>query len=113
VIASRCFELTNVAPAARELTDVLLLCCETVLRMTEQLPGMKDRQQLLALCKELGELESRGDAIHRAALAGLFRSGGDPLDVLKWHEVYDALESALDRCADVANVVEGIVLESA
>ena len=57
--------------------------------------------------------EHIGDEILRTALADLFRGATDPLLVLKWKEVYDALENATDRCEDVANVIEGVVLENA
>ena len=49
----------------------------------------------------------------RAALAALFKSGADPLSIMKWKEIYDLMETATDRCEDVANVIEGVVLEHA
>ena len=53
------------------------------------------------------------DTLVRAALAALFKSGADPLSIMKWKEIYDLMETATDRCEDVANVIEGVVLEHA
>src|SRR2546427_438137 len=57
--------------------------------------------------------ESDADALGRAAIAALFKSGADPLSIMKWKEIYDLMETATDRCEDVANVIEGVVLEHA
>ena len=54
-----------------------------------------------------------GDQLERQAVAGLFRNGGDPLEVIKWKDVYDLLENAIDACEDVANVIERIVVKHA
>jgi uncharacterized protein Yka (UPF0111/DUF47 family) len=64
-------------------------------------------------CIEVNRLENEGDDILRNALATLFREATNPLLVLKWKEVYEALENATDRCEDVANIIEGVVLEHA
>src|SRR6185295_5796648 len=58
-------------------------------------------------------LENEGDEILRRALADLFRGASDPLLVLKWKEVYEALENATDRCEDVANVIDAVVVVTA
>ena len=61
----------------------------------------------------MNRLENEGDEILRGALADLFREAKDPIVVIKWKEIYEALENATDRCEDVANVIEGVVLEHA
>ena len=52
-----------------------------------------------------------GDEVFRRSLARLYKKGNDPLEVMKWREIYDNLETALDRCEDVANQIESLVLE--
>lgn len=74
---------------------------------------IKDAKTLLDLCKALGRKEREADAAYRTGIAKLFKMGGDPLDVLKWRDIFESLENACDRAADVANIVEGIVLEHA
>jgi len=77
------------------------------------LRGMKDPKSLLELCGGLGRKEREADTVYRRGLAKLFKSGGDALEVLKWRDIYEALENAADRAADVSNILEGIVLEHA
>jgi uncharacterized protein Yka (UPF0111/DUF47 family) len=84
-----------------------------MVRAAELLPSLKQSKDLLEICVEIGKRENDADVIYRKAIATLFKPGNDPLDVMKWRDIYDALETATDRCADVANVIEGVVLEYA
>ena len=77
------------------------------------LKNVKRADAILKACIEVNRLENEGDEILRTGLADLFRGASDPLLVLKWKEVYEALENATDRCEDVANIIEGVVLEHA
>ncbi len=70
-------------------------------------------KELLEICVEINRLENEADAIYRRAIAELFKPGNDPIDVMKWRDIFDNIESATDRCEDVANIVEGVVLEYA
>jgi predicted phosphate transport protein (TIGR00153 family) len=62
---------------------------------------------------EVHRLENEGDQIARAAIADLFSNGSDPIDVIKWKEIYNLLETTIDKCEDVANVIERIVVKHA
>ena len=62
---------------------------------------------------EVNRLENEADALLRDSLAALFEESGDPIDVIKWKEIYETLEIVTDRCEDVANVIEGIILKMA
>jgi uncharacterized protein Yka (UPF0111/DUF47 family) len=59
----------------------------------------------------VNRLENEGDVLLRAALARLFREEKDPIAVIKWKEIYEHLEDATDRAEDVANVIEGVIIE--
>jgi uncharacterized protein len=63
--------------------------------------------------RAIKRLEEEGDAIYQDAVGELFRGKPDALEVMKWKEIYDTLENAIDRCEDVANVIEGVALEYA
>src|SRR5438876_12315433 len=76
-----------------------------------RLRDLSDRPRLLAHCTEINRLENVGDQLLRRAVARLFRECSDPIHVIKWKEIYDYLENAIDRCEDVANVIEGVALE--
>jgi predicted phosphate transport protein (TIGR00153 family) len=107
------FEIKEPHADANDLADLLVRCCEKILRAVELLPTLKSSKELLELCVDIGRLENEADVVYRNAIAALFKAGNDPLDVMKWRDIYDALETATDRCADVANVIEGVVLEYA
>ncbi len=69
--------------------------------------------ELLEICVEINRLENEADQIYRRAIAELFKPANDPIVVMKWRDIFDNLEAATDRCEDVANIVEGVVLEYA
>ena len=62
---------------------------------------------------EIHRLENEGDDIYHTAIAELFDNGADPLTVIKWKEVYEKLEAAVDRCESVANIIESVVIKNA
>ncbi|HVO29691.1 MAG TPA: DUF47 family protein, partial [bacterium] len=77
------------------------------------LRDMKNAPQILAECIEINRIENEADTILRAAVGKLFKTEKDPLTVMKWKELFETLEEATDITEDVANIVEGIVLEYA
>jgi uncharacterized protein len=107
------YEITEVPDDARELAAVLVQCAEKMKEAVNALRLIKKPEQILAACQEIDRLESKADHLLRAGVAKLFRGATDPLRVMKWKEIFDLLESATDRCEDVANVIEGVVLEHA
>jgi predicted phosphate transport protein (TIGR00153 family) len=108
------FRITVVRPAAVELAHVLLKACRDVQRAMRLLPKLASKgKELLEICVEINRLENEADNIYRRAIADLFQNGSDPIDVMKWRDIFDNIEEATDRCEDVANIVEGVVLEYA
>ena len=94
-----------------QLAQTLLLATQNVDKAVRLLPQVKQPKQMLDLCVEINRLENEADASYRQALAELFRGGYDAFAVLKWRDIIDNLEAATDRCEDVANILEGVVLE--
>jgi predicted phosphate transport protein (TIGR00153 family) len=108
------FEITTVRPPAIELARVLLKGCGDLHRALGYFEQLAKRsKEILDICVEINRLENEADAIYRRAIAELFKAGNDPIDVMKWRDIFDNLESATDRCEDVANIIEGVVLEYA
>jgi predicted phosphate transport protein (TIGR00153 family) len=108
------FEISEVRPHAIELVRVLLKACEDMQRAMALMPTLAAKsKELLEICVEINRLENEADAIYRRGIAELFKPGNDPIMVMKWRDIFDNLESATDRCEDVANIVEGVVLEYA
>lgn len=104
----------RVAPSeARELASTIVEACTRLLRAVELLRTLAKAPEILALCAEVTQLEKAADATYRRALAEIYKPGNEPLMVMKWRDIFESLESAVDACEDVANVVEGVVLEYA
>jgi len=94
-----------------KLADVVVRATIDVEKAVHLLPQVKQPKQMLDLCVEINRLENEADMEYRRALAELFKNGYEALEVLKWRDIIDNLEAATDRCEDVANILEGIVLE--
>jgi uncharacterized protein len=107
------YQVGAIIPDARELAGVLVGAVEKMLEAVKGLRNLKDTARILQACREVNDLENRGDTLIRRALADLFNGGHDPIFVMKWKEILDYIEDAIDRAEDVANVIEGVVLEHA
>jgi hypothetical protein len=105
------YEIQSSLPDATELARLLVLSAEKVREVVAALRLIKQPQQILAGCKEIKKLETQADEVLRAGMGRLFKSGVDPLTVIKWKEIYDLIETATDKCLSVANIIEGVVLE--
>lgn len=105
------YEIENTRPEAVDLAKILLLSCSEIERAVGLLRNMKDPQPLLALCMHINRHEHDADQIFRRALARLFNERTDPLELMKWRDILESIETATDRAEDVANIIEGIVLE--
>ena len=103
------FHITERRELAHELTQVLVECADAIAR------GVKDVRNPTAVHKasrRVKELEEKADAIYSKAIAALFAGKPDAIEVIKWKEIYDNLEHAVDECEDVANVLESISLKN-
>ena len=106
------FEVKVFPPNFLDLVRALNRSQEQVVQLIELLPKFKQTTRFREIVKEINRLENEGDRIFHNALAELFQNNvHDALEVIKLKEVYEVIERALDRCEDVSNVVEGIVLE--
>jgi predicted phosphate transport protein (TIGR00153 family) len=106
------YDLRRVTPEAKQLAEICQMCCERVKTVVGLLTNVRDAESILKTCAEIDRLESDADRVLRAALSKLFREENDLKHVIKMRVIYDLLETVTDRCEDVANIVEGIVLEN-
>ena len=98
-----------------EVADLARCLVDSAEHVVSAVSGIRDLGKpngILQHCIEINRLENVADGILRGALARLFREEKDPIAVIKWKEIYETLESATDRCEDVANIIEGVVLEN-
>jgi len=107
------YKLKLMTPEVQDLADVLSRAAEGVLEVCKLLRNLKDPNTILKKCVDINRLENEADTILRRAVARLFDEERDPIVIIKWKEIYEHLESATDRCEDVANIIEGVVLEQA
>ena len=106
------YRIPEVQPDAVLLADILVHSVKEVQTTISKLRNLRDADLILKHCIEINRLENEGDFVYRSAIAKLFERGGDPLNVIKWKEVYESIENAIDSCEDVANVIEGITLKN-
>ncbi|MFN3431201.1 MAG: DUF47 domain-containing protein [Candidatus Sericytochromatia bacterium] len=95
------------------MVRLLERCCEQIDQAMPLLRHNKRMKEILAHTVEVNRLENEADKLNRTALSTLFDSPQDPLYVIKWKEVYDTLESAIDMTEDVADQLHGIVIKNA
>jgi len=102
------YRVNKPTPEAIRLAGIIVRCTEQIVQGVSALPEV-DRIQ--APCIEINRLENEADEVSRAAIAALFTGDTAPLDVIKWKEIYETMETATDKGEDVANLLEEIVLK--
>ena len=107
------YDIQKITPEATQLAELLLRCAERVQSAVGLMASMADAPAILKICQEIDKLESEADKVMRGAISELFRNETDTRQLIKLKAVYESLESATDKCQDVANVIESVVLENA
>ncbi len=107
------YDVHEVTAYAVELALLLQNGCERLQAAVALLSSMKNAAEILRLCREIDTMESRADRVMRTAISTLFRSESDIRQLIKLKAIYELLETATDRCQDVADVIEGVVLHNA
>ena len=106
------YNVKYVTAEAVSLAKICLSCCERVRAAVDLLPSMDNGVTILKICHEIDQLESAADREMRGAMSRLFRDEPDVRELIKFKAIYELLETVTDRCEDVANIIEGIVLEN-
>ncbi len=107
----RLYEMQTPAPRLAESCLNIVSAAESIERAVRGLRSLKNADAILQECEHVKLYEKQGDSIYAKSLAQLFREEKDAIAVIKWREIYETLENAIDACEDVANIIEGIVLE--
>jgi predicted phosphate transport protein (TIGR00153 family) len=107
------YDIKEITPEAKRLAELCQTCCEKVLASVSLLSNMNNAREILNICAEIDRLESDADHVMRAAMSKLFREEPDVRNLIKLKAIYEILETVTDRCEDVANIVEGIIVENA
>ena len=107
------YKVGHASQRARELADIIV---QAAIEVERAMPHLRHRAELKLIferCVEINRLENMADRVFRSAMGELFDDATDIADVIKWREIYEHMESATDRCEDVANVLEGVALKHA
>jgi predicted phosphate transport protein (TIGR00153 family) len=107
------YKIDSTTHRANELARIIVQAAVEVERAVQCLGKRSDLKNIIEHCVELNRLENSADAIYRAALGELFDDSKDTKYIIKWREIYDHMESATDRCEDVADVLEGVAMKNA
>jgi hypothetical protein len=106
----RLYQIERVRPDARELARLVAASCE---QMVIAMKALERRHGVAEPAVEINRLENEADRAHQTAVRRLFEEEQNPVTIIKWKEILDFLEAATDRCEDVANVLEGVVVKHA
>jgi len=109
----RLYEITEIHPELPKLATVLCRAFHEVHSAITEMRDMKNSDRIKKHFIEVNRLENEGDIIVQSAVAKLFKDSRDPLYVIKWKEIFEIVEAAIDCCEDVANIIEGIVVKQA
>lgn len=107
------YDIREITPEAQRLAELCLACALKVKEAVALLHNMDNSRQILTICEEIDRLESDADHVMRAAMSKLFRDEPDVRNLIKLKAIYEILETVTDRCEDVANIIEGIIVENA
>ena len=111
--ALQLYDIQRLTPEAVQLAELLKECCVRVQKAVHCLATLEQSASVLKLCNEIDALESEADKVMRTGISKLFREESDVRQLIKLETVYQLLEAATDQCENVANIIEGVVLEHA
>jgi predicted phosphate transport protein (TIGR00153 family) len=107
------YKIASPTQRAKELADIIVLGANEVEKAVSGLRRKAEFKHILECCVEINRLENMADRVYRAAIGELFENTTNIADIIKWREIYEHLESATDRCEDVADVLEGVAIKNA
>ena len=107
---TRLYQIDRVRPDARDLVRIIVASAD---QLVSAMKALGKKQGISGCAVEINRLENEADRAHQGALRRLFEEEKDAIAIIKWKEILDFLEAATDRCEDVANVLEGVVVKHA
>ena len=108
------FELAEAPEGLRQFADILVEMVGEIDKITEMIWNLANERKIHEGIVRISDLENRADVLYNTVIADLFKAKGrDPLEILKWKEVYDGLENACDQCKEYSHVVGNVVVKNA
>ena len=109
----RIYNIQSLQDDAVEIGNVMIESTDQIVILFDALPDKKRLDEVKNAIRRLNHLENEGDAVHRRALSRLFREETDAIELLRWKDIYDLLEDALDACEHLADTVKGVITKNA
>ena len=106
------YRIASTTAELKKITSIIVQSAVAIQKAMALLSDLKNSKQILEACVEINRLENEADTVAQLAIGKLFNDSKDPIEVMKWKEIYDFVEGATDRCEDVANTLETIVIKS-
>ncbi len=106
------YEIEKARPEVLEMAGLVVQATEALQRVVAGLGAHRSAPEMRELCRAVKAIEKANDRLLRGATAKLFKEEENPKSVLKWQKIYEDIEDAIDGCEDVANLVEGVVIEN-
>ncbi len=106
------YNVEAIPAEAKTLGFIILQSCISIDKAVAML-GQKTNEQIFKICVEINSLENEADRVSREAISRLFDEEKDPIQLIKWKEIYETLEKATDRCEDASNILESVVVKNA
>ncbi len=107
------YEVAEPTDSAVKLCAILAEATDLTVKAVTGLRDMKNSEAIREACVSINRLENEGDQANRKALSKLFQMHDQPIEALKWREIYDHIETAIDKCEDVADIIEAVMLKNA
>ena len=104
--------ITQIKPEALEMAKLILAGCETLFDAISEFTHYKNSKTLRDLTVEVNKAEEEGDRTHRSFIKALYQMETDPINLMKWKEIFDMMEKVLDDCEDVADLLDGLVIKN-
>jgi predicted phosphate transport protein (TIGR00153 family) len=109
------YDVRHMTDDIKRLTELSVKCCERLrdaVKLLDKIADPSTAEAALKTCEEIDKLESDADRVMRGAMSKLFREEPDVREVIKLKAIYELLETITDKCEDVANLIEGVILEN-
>lgn len=106
------YAIESITEDAKQLANIILRASEETMELIKNMDNLKNVSAMKCRWIEINRLENEGDVVSRTAIANLFKNESNPIEVIKWKELYEFLEKAIDKCEDAGNIVESVVLKN-
>ena len=104
--------ITQIRPEAVEMAKLILIGCEALYEAVVEFVHFKNPKNLNDLIISVNKAEEDGDRMHRSVIKAMFQNEKDPIELMKWKHLFDAMETVLDDCEDVADLLDGLIIKN-